>query len=170
MTIHPNAERPVRPSRGITRLERRLDLPEPIERVFPFFTDAFNLERITPPFLRFQVLTPPPIRMQAGVRIDYRIRLRGIPLRWQSEITVWEPPHRFIDLQIVGPYRWWHHEHRFESTEQGTRVIDEVEYAVPGGRLVAALFVRRDLNRIFDDRRQRLLEVFAPAAAMQNSV
>jgi ligand-binding SRPBCC domain-containing protein len=135
-------------------------LPRPLAEVFPFFADARNLERLTPGWLRFTVLTPEPITMAVGTTIDYRLSWRGIPLRWQSEIAAWDPPHRFVDRQLRGPYRLWRHEHRFAVKDGGTNVIDEVEYAVPGGALVHRLGVGRDIGRIFDHRRARLVEIF----------
>lgn len=149
-----------RPQSGLHHLKRSVEIARPIEEVFAFFADAHNLEQLTPPFLRFKVLTPAPILMRAGTIIDYRLRIHHLPIRWQSEIVVWEPPHRFVDLQRVGPYRWWHHTHRFETTSTGTRVIDEVEYAVPGGRLVHSLFVRKDVERIFAFREETLRSFF----------
>ena len=132
------------------------------DEAFAFFSDAHNLERITPGFLRFRVLTPAPIELREGALIDYALRVRGVPLRWQSEITVWDPPHRFIDRQVRGPYRRWVHEHRFVSLDGGgTLVEDRVEYAVPGGRLVHALFVKRDVQAIFAYRTAVLREVFS---------
>lgn len=139
-------------------------LARPIEEVFAFFADAHNLESITPAFLRFHVLTPAPIPMAAGTLIDYRLSLRGVPIRWRTRIDVWEPVHRFVDLQLRGPYRLWHHEHTFESIPGGTKCRDVVTYAVPGGpgveRLIERLFVRRDVERIFRYRRERLVERF----------
>lgn len=132
--------------------------------VFPFYADAFNLEAITPLFLRFRVLTPRPIEMRPGVMIDYALRLRGVPIRWRSEIPVWEPPTRFVDRQVRGPYALWHHEHRFEEVPGGTLVIDEVEYRLPLGALgmiANAVLVQRDLRRIFEYRRARIAEQFA---------
>lgn len=152
--IAPHATR-----RGVYRLEAQLWLARPIEEVFAYFADAFNLEQITPPWLRFQVLTPAPIDMQTACRIDYRLRLRGIPIRWQSEIKDWTPPTEFVDEMRQGPYRLWHHRHRFVSRDGGTDVLDEVDYAVPGGALVNALLVRRDLRKIFEYRRRRLREI-----------
>lgn len=101
------------------RLETAQRLPRPVNDVFPFFADAFNLESITPPSLRFRILNAKPISMRAGATIDYRLRIGAVPVRWRSEITVWEPPFRFVDEQRRGPYRWWVHEHRFEE-KQGT--------------------------------------------------
>lgn len=136
-------------------------VPRPLDEVFAFFSDAFNLESLTPGFLRFEVLTPAPIEMHAGQRIDYRLRVRGVPLRWTSEITVWDPPHRFVDEQRRGPYRRWHHEHRFEPCDEGTRVIDIVHYAAPGGALVHRFVVKRDIEKIFAFRQRKLAELFA---------
>src|SRR4051794_31014227 len=125
------------------RFDSELWLPQRREKVFEFFADARNLETITPEFLSFHVITPSPIRMQPGARIEYRLRVHGLPFRWESEITTWEPPRCFVDEQRRGPYRSWRHEHRFEEHGGGTRCIDEVVYAVPGGALFHRLFVRR---------------------------
>jgi ligand-binding SRPBCC domain-containing protein len=135
-------------------------LPKPPEEVFPFFSDAHNLQAITPEFLHFEVLTPAPITMAPGVKLDYRLTVRGLPLRWQSEITVWEPPHRFVDEQRKGPYRLWRHEHRFESRDGGTLATDHVQYAVWLDWLVHPLLVQRDVQRIFAFRQQKLREHF----------
>jgi len=140
--------------------QSELWLARPIDEVFGFFSDARNLQTITPPWLDFQILTPGAIEVRAGLLIDYRLRVHGFPLRWQSEITAWDPPHYFVDEQRRGPYRLWVHEHRFRRSENGTVVSDEVRYAVPGGALVNRLFVRRDIERIFAFRRQKLLERF----------
>lgn len=136
-------------------------LPRPAAEVFPFFADAANLEVITPPWLRFEILTPRPIAMGAGTLIEYRLRLHGIPLRWQSEITVWEPPHRFVDEQRRGPYRRWIHEHTFAERDGRCEVRDFVRYRVPFGAAADRLFVRRDVRRIFEYRARRLVEIFA---------
>ncbi len=142
------------------RLESVQFLPQPLERVFEFFADAHQLEAITPPWLHFSVLTPRPIRMGKDIRIDYRLRLHGFPVRWQSIISVWEPPFRFVDEQVIGPYRHWHHEHRFESAASGLLCRDTVDYEVPGGTLVDAIFVRPDLRKIFRFRRKKLEALF----------
>jgi len=134
-------------------------LPLPPDQVFPFFADAFKLELITPSMLQFKVLTPPPIEMQAGTVIDYRLKLHGIPLRWQSEITLWDPSHRFVDEQRRGPYQLWRHEHTFINADGGTLARDYVEYAVLGGALVNKLLVAPDLKKIFDYRKQKLGEL-----------
>jgi len=152
------------------RLERVTVVPRPIDEVFAFFADAGNLEELTPPWLSFSIVTPRPIEMTEGALIDYRLRVHGLPLSWRSEITAWEPPHRFVDEQLKGPYRLWHHEHLFESDSQNgaageadpgeqTRVIDRVDYAVLFDLLVHP-FVRRDVEKIFDYRQERLRELF----------
>lgn len=146
---------------GLFQLEAELWLPRRRDEVFRFFADAFNLEALTPPWLKFEVLTTRPIEMRVGLRIDYRLRLRGLPLRWQSEITAWEPPVRFVDEQRHGPYRAWIHQHTFEERDGGTLARDMVRYDVIGGRLVNRFFVRRDVRKIFEFRQERLREVFA---------
>ena len=142
-------------------LTNELWLPQPPAEVFPFFADAANLERLTPPSLHFRILTPPPIEMAVGTLIDYRIRLRGIPMRWQSEITEWEPPHRFVDEQRRGPYRQWIHEHTFTPQDGGTLAVDIVQYAVLGGVTIQRLFVAPELRRIFDYRNATLENYFS---------
>ena len=138
------------------RLEREQLVPRPVPEVFAFFSQAHNLERITPPWLRFEVLTPGSIAMAAGTLIEYRLRLHGVRLRWISRIEEWETDRAFIDRQVRGPYRLWQHRHEFVPHGDGTVVRDRVRYALPLGRLGALLhaaFVRRDLERIFDFRR-----------------
>lgn len=142
------------------RFETSVWLLRPRGEVFTFFSDAANLEAITPPWLNFHILTPPPIVMRAGALIDYRLRVHGLPLRWRTRIVVWEPPFRFVDEQLRGPYRRWVHEHTFEERDGGTLCGDRVEYDVPGGRLIERLFVRRDVERIFAHRKERLTEMF----------
>ena len=142
-------------------LTNELWLPLPPDEVFPFFADAGNLERLTPPSLRFRILTPPPIEMAIGTLIDYRVRLRGVPMRWQSEITAWEPPYRFVDEQRRGPYRLWVHEHTFTAQNGGTLATDTVQYAVLGGAIVQRLFVASELKRIFDYRSAALKDFFS---------
>lgn len=140
--------------------QAELWLPRPIDEIFHFFADAGNLQLLTPNWLDLSMLTPQPIELKTGAIIDYRIRVHGIPARWQTEITAWEPPHRFVDEQKRGPYRLWIHEHRFHAHAKGTRIIDDVRYCPPGGWLVDRLFVRRDIEKIFAFRRKRLLELF----------
>ena len=133
-----------------------LTVPVPIAKVFPFFAEAKNLEKLTPSWLRFEILTEGPITMAAGALIDYRIYWRGIPMRWRTEIEVWEPPHRFVDRQIRGPYRLWRHEHLFLDRGNDTSIIDRVEYAPFGGAIAQRLVVARDLKRIFAYRHEVL--------------
>ena len=140
--------------------EDELWLPRGRNEVFPFFADARNLSEITPPWVQFQVLTPAPIVMQPGALIDYRIRVHGLPIRWRTEITEWDPPHRFVDVQLRGPYTLWHHTHMFEEQDGGTLCIDKVNYRPRGGAIINRLFVRKDVQRIFAYRRKRLLELF----------
>ena len=144
-------------------LHRELWLPRPLDRVFPFFADAGNLQALTPPWLHFRILTPAPIVMREGTRIDYRIRLHGIPIGWQSEITAWDPPHRFVDEQRRGPYSDWKHTHTFETTRGGTTMRDHVDYGVPFA-FVSRWPVTRDLKRVFDYRREAMLKLFTPPA------
>ena len=145
--------------RDVERLDRELIVPASLADTFAFFADAANLQRITPPWLHFSILTPAPFEMQAGLEIAYRIKLYGLPLPWRSRIDVWTPGECFVDRQLVGPYRWWRHDHRFEVVRGGTRIIDHVDYAPRLGWLSGAL-VRRDLRRIFDYRRQMLRWIF----------
>jgi ligand-binding SRPBCC domain-containing protein len=144
-------------------LAAELWLPRPRAEVFPFFSEARNLEELTPPWLKFEVLTPPPIVMRPGLLIDYRIKIHGIPIRWRTEILDWEPPHRFIDTQLTGPYTLWHHTHTFTEQDGGTLCRDDVRYRPRGGALMNWLFVRADVERIFAYRKTRLLEIFGPS-------
>jgi ligand-binding SRPBCC domain-containing protein len=146
-------------------IEREQWLARPIAEVFTFFGDATNLEAITPAWLRFSVITPAPIVMGAGTLIEYRLRWRGMPVRWTTRIEAWEPPHRFVDTQLKGPYRLWHHTHTFEAQRGGTLIRDEVRYRLPLGWLGAALHrlgVRRDLEAVFDDRARRIRALLEP--------
>ncbi|MFM9066776.1 MAG: SRPBCC family protein [Planctomycetota bacterium] len=138
------------------RLETVQFVPQTREQIFDFFADAYKLEEITPPWLHFSVLTPAPISMAEGTLIDYRLKLHGIPIRWKTRIAAWEPPFRFVDEQLKGPYYRWHHEHLFEPVDGGTLCRDIVDYEVPGGSLIHKYFVRGDLEKIFTYRRQQL--------------
>jgi ligand-binding SRPBCC domain-containing protein len=139
-------------------LTREQRLPEPPEETFELFGDARNLEDITPPWLGFRVVTPEPITMAPGTLIAYRLRLHGAPIRWLTRIEVWEPGRRFVDVQVSGPYALWHHLHEFAPDgEGGTVMRDTVRYALPFGpfgALAHAVFVRRDVEAIFDFRRE----------------
>lgn len=130
-------------------------VPRPVDEVFAFFAQARNLERITPPWLRFEVVTDPG-PLAPGTLIEYRLRLHGLPLRWISRIEEWEAGRGFVDRQLRGPYRLWHHRHEFVPCGGSTVVRDRVRYALPLGRLGAGAhaIVRRDLDRIFDFRRE----------------
>jgi ligand-binding SRPBCC domain-containing protein len=141
-------------------LDSAIWLPRPIDEVFAFFADAHNLAVLTPPWMRFRTVTPDPIVMAVGARLEHRLRVKGVPVRWESEITVWDPPRRFVDEQRRGPYRLFIHEHRFASRDGGTDVSDHVEYAVPGGAAIHRLLVAPDLRKVFDYRRQALVARF----------
>lgn len=147
-----------------SRLKTCQLLPHRRDQVFAVFSDVFRLQALTPAWLHFSVLTPAPVTIREGTLIDYRLRLRGLPIRWQSCISEWNPPLGFVDVQVRGPYRSWRHEHIFEATDGGTVCRDIVDYAVPGGRLIDWLFVRRDLREIFEYRHRKLAELF-PATA-----
>ena len=135
-------------------------LRHPLSEVFPFLSGAENLNLLTPPWMRFSILTPLPIEMRQGLVMQYSIRVRGITHRWDSEITEWRPPFSFTDTQIRGPYRLWVHRHDFKETTEGTLVTDYVTYRVPGGALVNRLYVAGELHRIFAYRRERILELY----------
>jgi len=144
------------------RLQREQMIAQPIDRVFSFFANAENLELLTPQWLNFEILTPPPIAMHVGAIIQYRLRVHGLPVHWTTAICDWNPPFEFVDVQLKGPYRLWHHRHRFESLGQQTRMTDEVTYRLPCGWLGYAahgLFVKGDLRRIFDFRAE-VIEAF----------
>ncbi len=136
-------------------LRRSQRIERPLGEVFSFFADAANLQAITPSFLGFEILTPQPIAMRAGARIDYQISLLGVPMTWRTLISTWEPNVGFVDEQISGPYSSWHHSHSFEADGNATVVNDVVEYRMPLGmlgRVARALFVARTLDKIFDYR------------------
>jgi len=135
-------------------------LPRPASELFAFLTDVSRLDSLTPPWLRVRVLTPGPIAMGAGTLIDYELRLRGLPLRWRTEITGWEPPYRFAERQARGPFTSWEQEHRFIARDGGTVVRDEADYRVPGGALASRLIVTPEIARIFSYRAARLEEWF----------
>jgi hypothetical protein len=145
------------------RLRSSLWVPHPPAAVFPFFADAQNLERLTPDWLSFRILSPLPIDMHVGTTIDYRIALHGVPLRWRTRIARWEPPFAFADEQLRGPYVLWHHTHTFTPCDGGTVLGDDVVLRPKGGPLaglVMKLFVRRDVERIFRHRAAVMADLF----------
>lgn len=141
-----------------------LTLARPRDEVFAFFSDAHNLERITPPELSFKILTPAPIAMAPGTLIDYSLSLHGIPFRWKTLISRWEPPFVFCDEQLKGPYKQWIHTHRFEALGPNeTRIDDEVRYRLPFEPFgdLAHFIVRRQVERIFAYRTEAVQRAFA---------
>lgn len=147
---------------GSYELTAALAVDCPVDAVFEFFSEATNLDVITPPWLQFRVLTPRPILMREGAVIDYSLRLHRFPVKWRSRIENWEPGEGFVDTQVRGPFRSWRHEHTFEILGNGrTAIRDRVEYRVPGGWPIHRLFVRRDLSSIFRYRQQKVLEIFS---------
>jgi ligand-binding SRPBCC domain-containing protein len=161
---------------GRHRLERTQIVAAPRSEVFEFFSAARNLQILTPPFLNFQIVTPEPIQMTRNTHIEYRIALGGVPMRWLTEISVWEPNERFVDSQLSGPYSLWHHLHEFRDSPNGTEMRDVVDYELPFGvlgGLTHALFVKRTLQRIFDYREEAIARVFSqpgPSGASRSPV
>lgn len=144
-------------------LDRRQTVAAPLEEVFAFFADPGNLARITPPWLSFRIHGEAPRPLAVGSRIEYRIRWGLVRLGWVTRITHWDPPVEFADLQEKGPYAAWIHTHRFRAEGSGVIMEDHVEYALPFGplgRLVHALRVRRQLEAIFDYRRETIAALF----------
>lgn len=144
-------------------LRREQWIPRPIGEVFEFFADARNLERITPPWLGFWILSMDSPYISEGTEIRYRLRLHGIPLFWRTEIRHWDAPHRFIDVQRSGPYKLWRHTHSFEAHGERTKMIDVVRYVLPFGflgQIAHNLKVRADVRKIFDYRYQRIQQLF----------
>jgi ligand-binding SRPBCC domain-containing protein len=147
---------------SIRVLERSQRVEVPIEQAFDFYGDAVNLEPLTPPWLHFEVTTPGEVTFRAGTLLDYRLKLHGVPVRWQTRIEIWEPPVRFVDTQVNGPYSLWEHTHLFEKDgDDATIIHDRIRYSIPLGLLgilAHRLFVRRDLERIFDYRAKAVVE------------
>jgi ligand-binding SRPBCC domain-containing protein len=150
------------------RLERTQVIPRPRDEVFAFFSDASNLQRITPAFVGFEVLTPGPLVIEAGTRIDYRLKLYGVPVRWETRIETFVPGVSFTDVQLSGPYRRWHHLHAFVDIPGGTRMDDTVDYELPLGvlgEIARKLFVARSLEKIFDYRAQQIGAMFGSTSS-----
>lgn len=146
-------------------LAREQVIPRARSEIFAFFSDAGNLERLTPSHLHFRMLTPTPVDLHEGTLIDYRLRLFGIPFSWRTRIEIFQPEARFVDVQLKGPYRLWRHEHEFESIEGGraTRMRDHLEYALPLGVLgdvARTIFVARTVEGIFDYRKEAIVKLF----------
>jgi ligand-binding SRPBCC domain-containing protein len=148
----------------VRNFESQLWLPQPRDEVFAFFSDAANLDAITPSWLNFRTITPGSIVMHCGTMLEYKLRIHGFPIRWRSQITAWEPPVRFVDEQVRGPYRLWIHEHTFVERDGGTLVCDRVQYAVPFDWLTHSLLVRPDVERIFRYRADVLRRRFGVSA------
>ena len=144
----------------VRNFQSQLWLPQSRDKVFAFFSDAQNLDLITPPWLHFRTVTLSSTEMQPGMMMDHWLRIHGFPWRWRSEITDWDPPVGFVDRQVRGPYRLWIHEHRFEERDGGTLVHDHVRYAVLFDFLIHRLFIRPDIERIFAYREKKLREIF----------
>jgi len=149
------------------RLHRTQWVSRPLAEVFAFFSNARNLESITPPWLRFEILPGVPDPLTRGAAIRYRLHWHGLPIHWTTQIARWEPPHEFEDLQVTGPYSLWRHVHQFAEEGVGTRLSDTVNYALPFGwigQLAHALAVRRNIEQIFDFRQTRIREMFGSPA------
>jgi len=146
-------------------IEKVTIIPKPLDEVFAFFSKAENLNAITPPELQFKILTPLPIDMKPGTLIDYKIKLEGIPFKWKTVISEWQPPFKFVDEQLKGPYVKWHHTHLFKDLgNDTTEMVDRVEYLSPGWFLepiINKLFVQKRVEAIFEYREKTLMKLFA---------
>lgn len=144
-------------------LTKETIINRPLKDVFNFFSKAENLNEITPPDMQFQILTPLPINIQKGTLIDYKIKVNGIPFKWKTLISTWEPPYRFVDEQLKGPYNTWIHEHTFEERDGKTYMKDVVKFKSPGWilePLINALFIEKKVKGIFEYREKRLNDFF----------
>ncbi|MDP2877793.1 MAG: SRPBCC family protein [Holophaga sp.] len=141
------------------------DVPRPRAEVFAFFSNPANLEKLTPPWLNFRILTPEPLPRGEGALFEYQLRVRGLPMRWRTLIESWQEGERFTDRQVLGPYALWHHTHRFEDLpDGGTRIHDCVRYRAPFGllgRIVTAIYLRRDIEGIFQFRQKVIAKLFS---------
>ena len=143
-------------------------VPQPLDEVFKFFSKAENLELLTPKWLNFHILSVAPTPVQKGTLIRYSLRYRIFPISWTTEIIEWNPPHRFVDVQLKGPYKLWHHEHRFIAEGSGTRIADEVQYLLPFGifgSIAHALKVKKDVETIFAYRTEAVKRLFGSAVS-----
>ena len=149
--------------RGARALERTQVVPVALEQAFAFFADPRNLEAITPPWLHFQILSAPE-QLEQGSRLAYQLRLKGVPVRWLTEIVSWSPPLGFTDLQLEGPYRLWEHTHRLTPNGTGTEIYDHVRYRLPCEPITSVVhpLIRRWLDSIFDFRARRVAELLRP--------
>jgi len=153
-------------------LQRRQVVSRSLDVVFGFFSRPENLARLTPESLDFRILTPSPIVMKVGALIDYTIRVLGIPVRWRTLITSYDPPHLFVDEQLKGPYAYWFHRHTFRAVEGGTEITDEVHYVVPGGFLAPlahTILVRPQLEKIFAFREETIRSLFSGTAGRSDA-
>lgn len=144
-------------------LQRATFINRPVDEVFHFFSNPVNLARITPPAFRLRIITPQPVVIQQGTIIDYKIKALGIPFKWRTEITVWQPPHRFVDIQVHGPYSLWTHEHVFEAKDGGTLMHDRLQFRSPGWvlePLINKLLVQPKIEELFDHREACLKKIF----------
>lgn len=144
------------------QLSRTQLVGRPLPEVFAFFSDASNLDALTPPFLHFRILTPMPVELRVGAQLDYQLSLFGVPVRWRTRISDWQPQERFVDEQESGPYALWRHTHEFEARGGSTLMRDVVDYSEPlgpVGTVAHVLFVRRTLDRIFNFRRDAILRL-----------
>lgn len=157
-TFHDNLD-------GSFGLTCQIELPYPLVEIFDFFSRPENLAKLTPESMGFRIVTPPPIDMKAGARIEYRVKPLAFPMKWISLIDTWDPPNEFTDSMEKGPFTSWHHSHRFFATVTGTRIEDHVTYRVPGGKWIERLLVRKQLLAQFEHRSLMMNELFpAPAA------
>ena len=147
----------------VFRLEAKQLIHKPLEEVFGFFSRPENLVKITPAKLHFKILTPSPLEMKQGALIDYTIKMFKVPIHWRTLITTYEPPFRFVDVQIKGPYSFWHHTHIFKEVSDGVEIYDEVHYSIPFGllgKILHTLWIKKDLNNIFEHRRGVIEDLF----------
>ncbi len=142
---------------GAIRLIATQEIPGKLEDIFAFFSNPANLRLLTPPEVSFEFLSDPNASMCSGLKLDYKIKINGFPMRWTSEIVDWEPPYHFSDIQLKGPYRQWDHHHRFEESALGVLITDDVTYRTPGPAWLEQRFIRKKIVRIFEYRQAELM-------------